>query len=524
LEKDDERKIMKNKLTETKFKSSLGLTFLLLLAGNLIALVFAAPASAQTFGTGPSARLLQGSDGALYGTTYSGGGPGSGTVFKLNPEGSGFTVLHDFDGTTGANPYAGLIEAGNGALYGTARFGGSSGNGNVFKLNRDGAGFTVIYDFDFTTGSEPYAAPTEGSDGVLYGTAAGGGSNNYGTVFKLNPDGSDFSVLMDFEYTTTGGSPVGELIQGTDGALYGTATQGGSSGYGTVFKLNTDGTGFTVLHEFDFTTGAYPFCMLMQGPDETLYGTARDGGSTGYGTVFKLNPDGTGFTVLHEFDGTTGANPYAGLVQGGDGALYGTATQGGSGGYGTVFKLNTDGNGFTVLLEFESSTTGANPNAGLIQGADGALYGAAPSGGNGGGGTVFRLNEDGTDFTVSQSFCDPGQPSYSAQVQPPINPDGSSVFTFRRGVVPVKFRLTECGGSTCTLPPAAIAVTRTAGGVIGEINESVYSSQADSGSNFRIEGCQYHYNLNSSALGVGTYRVDILIGGQVVGSASFKLK
>src|SRR4030095_503192 len=140
------------------------------------------------------------------------GGPGSGTVFKLNPDGTGFTVLHEFDGTTGANPYAGLIEAGDGTLYGKARFGGSSGNGNIFKLNRDGAGFTVIYDFDFTTGSEPYAALTEGSDGVLYGTAAGGGSNNYGTVFKLNPDGSNFSVLMDFEYTMTGGSPVGALV------------------------------------------------------------------------------------------------------------------------------------------------------------------------------------------------------------------------------------------------------------------------------------------------------------------------
>ena len=291
-----------------------------------------------------------------------------------------------------------------------------------------------------------------------------------------------------------------------------------------MFKLNTDGSGFTVLHEFDFTTGAYPFAMLMQGPDGTLYGTARDGGSTGYGTVFKLNPDGTAFTVLHDFDGTTGANPYAGLIQGADGALYGTATQGGSSGSGAVFKLNTDGSGFTVLLEFEASMTGANPSAGMIQGADGLLYGTAACGGNGGAGTVFRLNEDGTDFTVSQSFCDGLHPSYSAQVQSPINADASSVFTVRRGVVPVKFRLTDCGGPTCTLPTATIAVARTAGGVIGEVNESVYSGSADSGSNFRIEGCQYHYNLTSRALGVGTYRVDILINGQLVGSAIFELK
>jgi len=117
----------------------------------------------------------------------------------------------------------------------------------------------------------------------------------------------------------------------------------------------------------------------------------------------------------------------------------------------------------------------------------------------------------------------PPAPSYVSQVQPPINPDGTSTFSVRRGVVPVKFTLTQGGVATCELPPATIAVTRTAGGVIGEINESVYSGNADTGSNFRIDSCRYVYNLNSRALGVGTYRVDILIDGQVVGSAVFAL-
>ena len=115
-------------------------------------------------------------------------------------------------------------------------------------------------------------------------------------------------------------------------------------------------------------------------------------------------------------------------------------------------------------------------------------------------------------------------PSYAGQVQPPINPDGTSTFSVRRGVVPVKFNLTQGGVATCDLPPATIAVTRTAGGVIGEVNESVYGGNADTGSNFRIDSCQYVYNLNSRALGAGTYRVDILIDGQVVGSAVFALQ
>jgi predicted outer membrane repeat protein len=114
-------------------------------------------------------------------------------------------------------------------------------------------------------------------------------------------------------------------------------------------------------------------------------------------------------------------------------------------------------------------------------------------------------------------------PSYAGQVQPPINADGTSAFNVRRGVVPVRFTLTVGGVATCDLPPATIGVTRTAGGVIGEVNESVYGGNADTGSNFRIDSCQYVYNLNSRALGVGTYRVDILIDGQVVGSAVFAL-
>ena len=114
-------------------------------------------------------------------------------------------------------------------------------------------------------------------------------------------------------------------------------------------------------------------------------------------------------------------------------------------------------------------------------------------------------------------------PSYSGQVQPPINPDGSSNFNVRRGVIPVRFNLALGGVATCDLPPATIAVTRTAGGVIGQVNESDYSGNADTGSNFRISSCQYVYNLNARALGVGTYRVDILINGQVVGSATFGL-
>ena len=152
-------------------------------------------------------------------------------------------------------------------------------------------------------------------------------------------------------------------IQGTDGALYGTAATGGSGGGGTVFKLNTDGTGFTVLQNFDY---AYHRRVSAGRADA---GRGRRalwhgpyGGSNGVGTVFKLNTDGTGFTVLQNFDGSGGAYPtFGALVQDAGGALYGTATYGGSSGVGTVFKLNTDGTGFTVLKDFDIPRAAVSP-------------------------------------------------------------------------------------------------------------------------------------------------------------------
>ena len=132
------------------------------------------------------------------------------------------------------------------------------------------------------------------------------------------------------------------------------------------------------------------------------------------------------------------------------------------------------------------------------------------------------IDDDGL-AEATGTFTTPTPTNYSAQIQPPINANGSSVFGARRGVIPVKFTLAQNGSPTCALPPATIAVTRTAGASPGTVNESVYSMAADSGSNFRTDGCQYIYNLNSGALAVGTYRIDIRIDGQVVGSAFFQL-
>ncbi|MBI4659958.1 MAG: hypothetical protein HY735_14045 [Verrucomicrobia bacterium] len=348
--------------------------------------------------------LVQGTDGALYGTAPNGGAGNAGTVFKLNPDGTGFTVLKSFTSTDGAVPLGTLMQGSDGALYGTTRQGGDTGLGTVFKLNPDGSGFTILRNFNSSDGNYPAAGLLQGPDGSLYGTAPNGGTTSndnplgYGTLFKLRTDGTGFAVLRAFNLTAPDGRHLAGLTQGTDGALYGATTQGGANDFGTLFKLNPDGTGFTVLKDLDLTTGAYAGAKPIQGTDGALYGTTVEGGSGGGGTVFKLNIDGSSFTVLKNLDFTSsGGSPNAALMQGADGALYGTTA-------GTVFKLNIDGSSFTVLKNLDS-TSGYQPlNAALMQGADGVLYGTALYGGPGDYGTLFKLNPDGSGFTVLKSF------------------------------------------------------------------------------------------------------------------------
>src|SRR5262245_45109023 len=356
-------------------------------------------------GRGSQARLLIGSDGALYATARNGGLWGGGTVFKVNTDGTGLAVLRNLLADDGIAPFAGVIQGSDGSLYGTVSADSPNFQGGVFRMSIDGTGYTVLKSLDVPLtigGAEPRGEMIQGTDGALYGTTNRGGTSFAGTVFKLNIDGTGFTVLKHLTTASTGGRPSCGLVQGADGALYGTTDTGGSGGSGTVFKLNTDGTGFTVLKNFSSpTTGASPSGGLIQGSDGILYGTTVTGGSAGGGTVFKLNTDGTGFTLLANLSAaTTGSAPRGVLMEGLDGALYGTASQGGTGASGTVFRLNRDGTGFSVLQHFTSSTTGKTPLAGLVQGPDGTLYGTTSAGSPFLSGKVFSIQPDGSGFTV----------------------------------------------------------------------------------------------------------------------------
>jgi uncharacterized repeat protein (TIGR03803 family) len=214
-----------------------------------------------------------------------------------------------------------------------------------------------------------------------------------------------FTTLHNFD-ATDGENPLAGLVQGTNGNLYGTTNLGGANGgHGTVFKITPSGT-LTTLHSFDGTDGEDPYAGLVQGANGDLYGTTQGGGANNDGTVFKITPRGR-LTTLHSFDGTDGEDPYAGLVQGANGDLYGTTQEGGANNDGTVFRITASGE-LTSLHNFDG-TDGQYPG-GLVQATDGNFFGTTLEGGANGEscfgsscGTVFKITPSGK-LTTLHSF------------------------------------------------------------------------------------------------------------------------
>jgi uncharacterized repeat protein (TIGR03803 family) len=443
-----------------------------------------------------------------------------GLVFVDQVSAQTFRLLHTFDNNDGATPYAGLTISGN-TLYGTTRNGGGSGgSGTVFALSTDGTGFRMLHTFfsldpvaEISTnadGAHPGVVPLALSRDTLYGARTTGGPFGGGTLFAVNTDGTGFTNLYSFPPPASGFAVSALII--SDAGLFGASSLGGSSGNGMLFRLNTDGTGLTSQYEVSDmagynngfainSDGISPTSLILSG--NTLYGTTQAGGSGGSGTVFALNVDGTGFKVLYSFSAPVGVTGDATNLDGAgawsliqsSSTLYGTAYYGGEAGNGTVFALNTDGTGFTNLYSFTpaeysggflTNNDGDSPNGVLLSGK--TLYGTAFWGGKGGG-TAFAVNTDGSDFTTLHSFT--GLTGGS-------NNDGNSLTGGLALSGNILFGTASLGGSfgsgtlfSISLPVNQPRLTITAGG------ENVILSWPTNATGFTLQSTT---NLGSSAV------------------------
>jgi uncharacterized repeat protein (TIGR03803 family) len=334
--------------------------------------------------------VVQGTNGLLYGTTQSGGAVGAGTVFSLTPTGA-LTTLLAFAGTNGSVPHGPLAQGGDGGFYGTTANGGTNGSGTVFRVASSGS-LTSLYSFTGGDGANPLVGLVQGTDGNFYGTAQNGGAPSHGTVFRIAPTGA-FTNLYSFTNGVDGGAPAGELVQGTDGLFYG-LSQGGPAGKGNVFKTSAAGA---LANLYSFTggfDGNAPAGALVEAMDGSFYGATKFSSIRGvafYGSLFKITTNGS-LTTLYQFNANDGHYPAAGVIQGGDGNLYGTTLDGGANDLGTVFQFNPTSGNLTTLVAFDGFDGGANPAAALAPGTDGSFYGTTSTGGPGGQGTVFRLS------------------------------------------------------------------------------------------------------------------------------------
>jgi uncharacterized repeat protein (TIGR03803 family) len=356
--------------------------------------------------------IAQGRDGDLYSTTWADGAYGHGSVFKISTSGK-LTVLHSFNlNVDGSAPNSGLTLGTDGNFYGTTSEGGSLGNGTVFRISPTGK-LTTLYSFTGSAdGADPYAAPIQGEDGNFYGTTASGGLG-FGTIYKMTPSGAVTS-LFQFDQTNGAYSQT-PLILATDGNFYGTTTAGGLYNLGAVFKITSAGT-LTLLYSADYTNTVTIEAPLVQGSDGNFYATTVIGDQN-FGVVFKMTPSGS-VTILHDFNGTTdGGNPFAGLIQATNGDFYGTTNLYGRGGSnaGTFYRITSKG-AFSVVHTF-NGTDGASSYVTPIQHTNGIFYGDTDAGGTHGQGVFYSVNASLKPFvglvspagTVGQSIGILGQ-------------------------------------------------------------------------------------------------------------------
>lgn len=327
-------------------------------------------------------------------------------VFSCAAAEATLTKVHEFSGHENVSQNAGFIEGPDGNFYGWIGHAGQERQSIVWRIGRDGTGFTLLH--TFTSLQEDGEDPTGlvyGSDGVLYGVAQD--QKGLGRIFAMSATGEDYRVLKQFDVVTDKTAGPFGLIEASDGRLYGVTGTGSPTG--VVYGIGKDGSGFEVLHRFGQTRtdGQFPRGLLLEARDGFLYGVTASDRSQFLGTVYRVGRTGAGYEILHQFASGSGVQPDSGLVMASDGFLHGQAARGGPNGLGGVFKLRPDGSDYGFS---ETGTGGAQWYRSVFESGDGHLYGIQPGGGPQFNGTIFRTQLDGSGSEVLHTFSATADP------------------------------------------------------------------------------------------------------------------
>ena len=346
-------------------------------------------------GGNPYGALMQASDGKIYGMTSLGGAYNKGVLFQFDPATSIYIKKADFDGTVnGKTAQGALIEANDGKLYGMTCRGGANDYGVIFQYDKTSSALTKKIDFDgAANGSGPLGSLMQAADGMLYGMTNSGGANSYGVIFQYNPSTSLLTKKLDFDGPLNGRSPSGSFIQASDGKLYGMTSYGGTNDMGVLFQYNTATS--TIVKKIDFdgvNNGSCPWGDVMQATDGKLYGMTHDGGLNDAGVIFQYDISNGNLSKKSDFIDKNGKHPCCSLVQHSDGKLYAMAYDGGMEGVGVLFQFDPLNFVYTKKFDFHFSQNGAYLIGALMQASDGMLYGTSRDGGLNESGVIFQFN------------------------------------------------------------------------------------------------------------------------------------
>ncbi len=443
----------------------------------------------------PYGSLVQSAAGLFYGTTSIGGTNADGVLYSWNDVSSTYTILRNFNSssaTDGGKPHGSLVLASNGKLYGTTTIDGTVGGGNsygtIFSYEISTSTYARLVVFSGTNSKNPESQLIQASNGRLYGVSTEGGTGDMGTLYSYNITSSAYTRLISFNQRLNGAEPSGALFKASNGLIYGLTEFGGSNNSGVLFSINPATNAFTKLYDFPFAT--YAKGGLMQASNGKLYGMTKTGGANGYGTIFSYDYSTSTFTTVYSLAALTGWDPHGNLMQASNGKLYGMTRYGGAPNKGVIFSFDYSTSTYTDLFDFTGADNGERPTGSLIQASNGKLYGGTTIGGTSGNGAIFSFNYTTLAFTkIMDCSSVNGNTIYGTPV---IANDGKIY-------VSVAYSGTLAGGTIIKVDPATDSFTK-----VFDLHSTLHGYSA-MGTLFKAsDGKLYGTTYGSGANGKGT--------------------